>query len=204
MKKLLMMMMMVMGVSLAFVMPIMAAGDASAGKSKSAVCAACHGADGNSPSDMFPKLAGQGEGYLIKQLADFQSGVRNNAIMAPMVAALSEQDMADLAAYYAGNTVTPGAVSEDLLNAGKTLYRAGNKESGVPACMACHGPTGAGIPAAKWPALAGQYSAYIEAQLKAFAGGERSNDLNDMMRDIASKMTESEMKAVAAYAAGLH
>lgn len=183
---------------------VMAAGNASAGKSKAMMCAACHGADGNSPSDMFPKLAGQGEAYLVKQLIEFKSGVRSNAIMAPMAAGLSEQDMADVAAYYSSQTITPGAVSEDLVAAGQHIFRAGNKESGLPACMACHGPTGAGVPAAKWPALSGQYSAYVEAQLKSFAAGTRSNDPNSMMRDIASKMTAEEMTAVAAYVAGLH
>ncbi len=182
----------------------MAEGDASAGKGKAAVCAACHGMDGNSPTNMFPKLAGQGEAYLVKQLKEFKSGVRNNAVMAPMVAALSEQDMADLAAYYASQTTTPGAVSEELVEAGKQIFRAGNKESGLPACMACHGPTGAGVPAAKWPALAGQHAAYVEAQLNAFAAGTRSNDVNSMMRDIAGKMTAEEIKAVSAYVAGLH
>ena len=183
---------------------VMAEGDVAAGKDKSAICAACHGADGNSPSDMFPKLAGQGEAYLVKQLADFQSGARENAVMAPMVANLSEQDIEDLAAYYAYNKTTPGAASEDLFEAGQTVYRAGNKETAVPACMACHGPTGAGVPAAKWPALSGQYSAYIEAQLNAFANGTRSNDPNEMMRDIAAKMTAEEIKAVSNYVAGLH
>lgn len=182
----------------------MAAGDASAGKGKAAVCAACHGADGNSPSNLFPKLAGQGESYLVKQLQEFKSGARSNAVMAPMVAALSEQDMADLAAYYASNKTTPGAVSKELVEAGQQIFRAGNKETGLPACMACHGPTGAGVPAAKWPALAGQHSAYIEAQLQAFSAGTRSNDTNSMMRDIAGKMTEDEVKAVSAYVAGLH
>lgn len=190
--------------ALGSVAPAMAAGDASAGKGKAVACAACHGVDGNSPSDMFPKLAGQGEAYLAKQLVDFKSGARNNAVMAPMVANLSDQDIADLAAYYAGNKVALGAVSEDLLNAGKTLYRAGNKETAVPACMACHGPNGAGVPAAKWPALSGQHSTYVEAQLKAFADGSRENDPNKMMRDIASKMTADEMKAVSAYVSGLH
>jgi len=186
------------------VAPSMAAGDASAGKGKSAVCAACHGADGNSPTDMFPKIAGQGEAYLVKQLIEFKSGVRSNAVMAPMVAALTEQDMADLAAYYAGQNIAPAATSEDLVAAGQAIYRAGNKESGLPACMACHGPTGAGVPSAKWPALSGQHAAYIEAQLKSFAAGTRSNDPNDMMRDIAGKMTADEIKAVSNYVAGLH
>lgn len=190
--------------TLGAVAPSMAAGDASAGKGKAGLCATCHGADGNSPSDMFPKLAGQGEPYLVKQLQEFKSGVRNNAVMAPMVAALSDQDIADLAAYYAGQNTAPAATSEDLVVAGQTVYRAGNKESGVPACMACHGPTGAGVPSAKWPALSGQHAAYIEAQLKLFAAGTRNNDPSDMMRDIAGKMTADEMKAVASYVAGLH
>tara|TARA_R110001599_G_scaffold352871_4_gene589032 strand:+ start:26966 stop:27574 length:609 start_codon:yes stop_codon:yes gene_type:complete len=194
----------VIGMTLAMSASVMAAGNAAAGKTKAAMCAACHGADGNSPSDMFPKLAGQGEAYLVKQLIEFKSGVRSNAIMAPMAAGLSEQDMADVAAYYSSKKITPGAVSEDLLAAGQKIYRAGNKESGLPACMACHGPTGAGVPAAKWPALSSQHSAYIEAQLKSFADGTRSNDPNSMMRDIASKMKAEEMKAVAAYIAGLH
>ena len=185
-------------------MPVIAAGDASAGKGKAAVCAACHGADGNSPSNMFPKLAGQGESYLVKQMTEFKDGTRENAVMAPMVAALSEQDMADLAAYYVGNKVTEGGTPEGLVEAGQAVYRGGNKESGVPACMACHGPTGAGMPAAKWPALSGQHAAYLEAQLNAFASGVRNNDSNSMMRDIAAKMTADEIKAVSAYASGLH
>ncbi|MDO7597529.1 MAG: cytochrome c4 [Pseudomonadota bacterium] len=194
----------VIGVTLAMSTSLMAAGNVAAGKSKALMCAACHGADGNSSSDMFPKLAGQGEAYLVKQLIEFKSGVRSNAVMASMVAALSEQDMADIAAYYSSKTITPGAVSEDLAAAGQQIFRGGNKESGLPACMACHGPAGAGVPAAKWPALSGQHSAYVEAQLKSFAAGTRSNDPNSMMRDIASKMTADEMKAVAAYVAGLH
>jgi len=182
----------------------MAAGDVAAGKDKAVSCAACHGSDGNSPSDMFPKIAGQHEAYIVKQLADFKSEARKNAIMAPMVATLSEQDMADLGAFFASKKTTPGAVSEELLAAGQQVYRAGNKESGLPACMACHGPTGAGVPAAKWPALSGQYSKYIEAQLNAFADGSRDNDPNSMMRDIARKMTKDEIKAVSAYVSGLH
>jgi cytochrome c553 len=192
------------GVTLVIANPVMAAGEISAGKTKSAMCAACHGVDGNSPSDMFPKLAGQHESYIAKQLADFKSGERENAVMAPMTLSLSEQDMADLGAYYASKKITPGAISEELLEAGQAIYRAGNKETGVPACMACHGPTGAGMPAAKWPALSGQYSSYVEAQLQAFSNGARHNDANDMMTDIAKKMTADEMKAVSAYVAGLH
>ena len=185
-------------------LPSMAAGDASVGKGKSIMCAACHGADGNSPLNAFPKLAGQGEAYLVKQMKDFKSGARENAVMAPMVAALSEQDMADLAAFYASNTVTALATPEEMVEVGEQLYRGGNKESKVPACMACHGPTGAGVPAAAWPALSGQYAAYIEVQLTAFASGVRSNDANSMMRDIAKRLTAEEIKAVSHYVAGLH
>ncbi|MCB2425936.1 c-type cytochrome [Methylophaga pinxianii] len=181
-----------------------AAGDISAGKAKSAVCAACHGADGNSPSDMYPKLAGQHASYIYKQLVEFKSGERENAIMAPMAANLSEEDMADLAAYFSSQKTSPGAVSEDLLEQGKQIYRGGNSQSGVPACMACHGPNGSGMPAAKWPKLSAQYRAYTEAQLHAFAKGERHNDPNGMMRDIASKLTDEEIKAVSAYVSGLH
>ncbi len=188
---------------LSFNQSALAAGDASAGKSKAAVCAACHGADGNSPSDAYPKLAGQGEAYLLKQLMNFKSGERQNAFMAPMVAPLSEQDMADLAAYFSSQKILPGATPEEYIELGQSIYRGGNKESGVPACMACHGPNGSGMPAAKWPALSGQYSAYVEAQLKAFAAGDRNNDPSNMMGDIASRMTEEEMKAVSAYVSGL-
>jgi len=190
--------------SFGLISPIMAAGNAEAGKGKAAVCALCHGADGNSPMDMFPKIAGQGEAYLVKQMADFKSGERNNAVMAPMVATLSDEDMADLAAYFASKTISPAATSEGLVAAGEQLDRGGNKESAVPACMACHGPTGAGVPAAGWPALSGQYSVYIETQLKAFADGSRDNDANSMMRDIAARMTADEIKAVSSYVAGLH
>ncbi|MBE9532487.1 MAG: cytochrome c4 [Proteobacteria bacterium] len=194
----------VMGLALASTAATMAAGNASAGKDKAATCAACHGMDGNSPTNMFPKIAGQGEAYLVKQITEFKTGVRKNAMMAPMVAGLTDQDIADLSAYFASNKTTAGAVSEELVDAGQALYRGGNKESGVPACMACHGPTGAGVPAAGWPALSGQYPAYTEAQLKAFADGSRDNDSNSMMRDIAAKMTADEIKAVSSFVAGLH
>ncbi|WP_438970249.1 c-type cytochrome [Methylophaga sp.] len=193
----------VLGMALGMTSSAMAAGNVAAGKEKSAVCAACHGIDGNGLSDAYPKLAGQHEGYLVKQLMEFKSGARQNALMAPMVANLSEQDMADLAAYFASQKTTPGAVSEDLVAAGEQIYRGGNKETGVPACMACHGPNGNGIPAANWPKLSGQYNSYVETQLHAFANGDRNNSPNGMMADIASKMSEAEIKAVSAYVFGL-
>lgn len=193
----------VLGMAMSTSSMVMAAGDAAAGKGKAAVCAACHSTDGNSLSDAFPKLAGQHEGYIVKQLMDFKSGKRQNALMAPMVANLTEQDMADLAAYFASQKTAPGAVSEELLKAGEKIYRAGNKETGLPACMACHGPNGSGVPAANWPKLASQYNTYVETQLHAFAKGERANDPNSMMRDIAVKMTDEEIKAISAYVFGL-
>lgn len=182
----------------------MAAGDAGAGKTKSAACAACHGPDGNSVNPDWPKLAGQGAPYLQKQLADFKGGKRTNATMAPMAAPLSDQDVADLAAYFSSQKVKMGAADEALVDLGQKIYRGGNQASGVPACIGCHGPTGAGNPAAKFPSLSGQHSKYVMNQLNAFKSGARSNDPNKMMRDIAGKMTADEIKAVASYVQGLH
>jgi cytochrome c553 len=181
----------------------LAAGDAAAGKAKSATCAACHNADGNSANPQYPKLAGQGEGYLLKQLQDYKSGARVNAIMAGMVAPLSPQDMEDLSAYYASQQIARGAADPALAPVGEAIFRGGNLNSGVSACMACHGPNGAGIPAAKFPAIAAQHAEYTELQLKAFRAMERANDAGQMMRSIASKMTDPEIKAVSSYIQGL-
>ena len=185
-------------------LPSLAAGDIAAGKIISAQCAACHGVDGNSSEPSFPKLAGQGEGYLYKQLLNFASGTRESLIMGPMIADISAQGLADLSAYYALQKVTAGLVSESLIEQGQKLYRAGNKKTGVPACMSCHGPRGAGIPAAKWPALSGQHARYVEMQLDAFSQGDRNNDPNDMMRDISSRLSADEKKAVSAYISALY
>tara|TARA_B100000795_G_scaffold244582_1_gene209184 strand:+ start:1034 stop:1639 length:606 start_codon:yes stop_codon:yes gene_type:complete len=185
-------------------LPSFAAGDIAGGKVISAQCAACHGVDGNSSEPSFPKLAGQGEGYLYKQLLNFASGTRESLIMGPMVADISAKGLADLSAYYASMQSKPESVSEGLLELGQKLYRAGNKETGVPACMSCHGPRGAGIPAARWPALSGQHARYVEMQLEAFSQGDRNNDPNDMMRDTASRLSADEKKAVSAYISGLN
>lgn len=178
-------------------------GDPTAGKAKSATCAACHGMDGNSNNPEWPSLAGQHEGYLYKQLKNFKSEKRVNASMAPMVAPLSEQDMADLAAYFASQTRKPGEADETQVELGEKIYKGGNNASGVAACAACHGPTGSGNPAANFPSLASLDPVYLENQLKAFSKGERYNDAGQMMRNIASKMTEEEMKAVSEYISGL-
>lgn len=180
------------------------AGDAEAGKSKSVVCQACHALDGNSPLAMYPKIAGQQESYLVTQITAFRDKKRNDPLMAPMVANLSDQDIEDLAAYFAGQAIKHGAVSKDLLDLGQQVYRGGNLDSSVPACMSCHGPKGVGNGPAGWPALAGQYPEYVVKQLRAYAKGERTGDPNDMMSDIAARLNDAEIEAVANYVAGLH
>ena len=180
------------------------AGDAAAGKKIAAACGACHGADGNSAAPTFPKIAGLGEKYLLKQLKDFKSGARNNAIMAGQVAALSEGQMSDLAAYFASQKRSVGYAAKDKVAGGEKVYRAGNQATGVPACLACHGADGNGMSAAGFPALGGQHADYIKAQLMAFQTDARANDANEVMRDIAKKMSNKEIDEVAAYIQGLH
>jgi cytochrome c553 len=182
---------------------VLAAGNAEAGKNKAAACVACHGADGNSLVPAFPTIAGQHASYIVKQLAEFKDGTRANPTMAPMAAPLSEEDMADLGAYFAEQPRKGEPEDPAAGEIGKLIYEGGNLESGVPACMACHGPNGSGNPAAKFPALAGQKAAYNEAQLKAFRAGERANDMNKMMREAARMLTDAEIKAVSAYMQGM-
>jgi cytochrome c553 len=188
-------------------------GDAAAGKSKSAVCGACHGPDGNSMVPNFPNLAGQGAPYALKQLQDIKSGARPVPEMAGIVAGLSDQDMADLAAYYSSQTVKVGAADPALVALGEKLYRGGNSASGVSACSACHGANGQGMAQAGFPALSGQHAAYTEAQLKAFraagredAEGKRRNNDGDtmMMQATAARLSDNEIKALASYINGLH
>lgn len=172
------------------------------------VCAACHMADGNSTQAANPKLAGQIPEYLYKQLSNFKpqgsnKPERENAIMAGMVASLSDADMHNIAAYYAAQTLQPAAASDKALAAlGQKIYRGGNLQTGVAACAGCHGPTGAGMPA-QYPRLSGQFAEYIEAQLKAFRAGTRGNDPNGMMRGVSERMTDREIRAVSEYVAGL-
>jgi cytochrome c553 len=174
------------------------------------VCVACHMADGNSTQPENPKIAGQFPDYLYKQLTNFKpqggnKAARENPIMAGMVANLSDGDMRSLAAYFSGQSLRPAAAAADdknLAALGQAIYRGGNLKTGVAACAGCHGPTGAGIPK-QYPRIAGQFAQYIEAQLKAFRSGARANDPNGMMRGVAARMTDQEIKAVAQYAAGL-
>lgn len=179
-------------------------GNATAGQKKAATCAACHGADGNSVSPQFPKIAGQNYNYIVEQLENFKSGKRKNAIMAPMAAPLSTQDMKDLAAWFSSQTVKPGEADPSLVKAGESVYRGGDATAGVPACAACHGPDGAGNPPMKIPQLAGQYAAYVIAQLQAYASGQRTTDPHKMMETIASRLTPAQIQAVASYIQGLH
>lgn len=181
---------------------------AKAKQTAETICAACHAADGNSQLSANPKIAGQHADYLFKQLREFKSwdgkpAVRDNAVMGAMVAGLDEADMKGLAVYFAGQKLVPEAAKNlDTVERGQKIWRAGIPSKGVPACAACHGPAGTGLPA-QYPALAGQFAEYTEAQLKAFRDEVRANDPNKMMRMIAIKMTDPEIKAVADYAAGL-
>jgi cytochrome c553 len=168
------------------------------------VCVACHGADGNSPVAANPKLASQHPDYLNKQLTNFKSGERKNPIMTGMVAALTPEDMKNLAAYFGGQKQAPAAAKDKALaEQGEKIYRGGIAAMGVPACSGCHGPAGSGIPA-MFPRLAGQHGEYIETQLKTFRNGERANDPGKMMQMVAMKMSDQDIKAVAEYITGLH
>ena len=180
------------------------AADPAKGKTLAASCAACHGADGNSVNPVWPKIAGQHAEYIFKQLKDFKDGVRVNAQMAPMVAALSEEDMADIAAHFSTQKVKRGAANPELIELGEKIYRAGDTESGVAACMACHGPNGAGNPGAQYPSLYGQHAEYTKLQLNAFKAGERNNDTNEVMQSVAGPMTSEQIEAVSEYIQGLH
>lgn len=178
-----------------------AAGDAAAGKTKAAACAACHMADGNSMIPNFPKIAGQHEAYVVKQLTEFKAGTRKDATMFGMTAALSEQDMADIAAFFATQSTSIGTADADKAATGKKLYQGGNKETGLAACMACHGPGGKGNAGAMFPSLRGQHAAYTIKQLKEFRSGVRTNV---MMNDIAAKMSDAEIDSAAEFIQGLH
>lgn len=168
------------------------------------VCAACHSADGNSTAAANPKLAGQHPEYLVKQLAEYKEGkTRKNAVMAGFAAALSPEDMRNVAAYYASQAPKEGAArNAATVRLGERIFRGGVAEKGIAACAGCHGPTGSGIPA-QYPRIAGQWAEYTKAQLVAFRAGERANDPGGMMRGVAAKMSDREIDAVADYIAGL-
>lgn len=184
----------------------LAAGNADAGKAKSAVCSACHGVQGISSIAVNPNLAGQVPGYISEQLAAFKSGERSNAIMAGQVVALTDEDMADLDAYYA--SLVPNVevkLTEDdkaLAEEGAKIYRGGFAERGISACMSCHGPSGHGIPK-NYPRVSAQHKGYLEQSLLDYKKGDRKG-YNDIMPSIAFGLSELQIKQLAAYMAGLN
>ncbi|MFJ4375710.1 c-type cytochrome [Pseudomonas japonica] len=180
-------------------------GDAAAGQAKTAVCGACHSPDGNSMAPNFPKLAGQGERYLIKQLNDIKSGKRTVLEMTGLLTNLNDQDFADIAAYFASQKGSVGAADPALVERGRALFNGGDLQKGLPACTGCHSPNGAGLAAAGFPHLGGQHAQYIDKQLTDFREGNRVNDGDaTTMRTIASKLSNKDIQALASYIQGLH
>jgi len=184
-----------------------AEGDAAAGQAKSAICAACHGVDGNSAVPNWPKLAGQHASYMERQTALIQSGARPVPEMMGIVAAMSEQDFSDIAAYFSSQTNNGGVADESIAALGQRIYRAGNAETGVPACMSCHGPAGEGNPLAGYPALAGQHSMYTAKMLTGFRNGDNwgeDDGPSHIMNGSAANMTDEEITAVSSFIQGLY
>lgn len=193
-------------------------GDATAGQAKAGACAACHGLDGNSSDAQYPKLASQQERYIARQLALFKTGERENPIMMPMASALSPQDMRDIGAYFSSQKVLPGVADDTVIKTGpnqgkkfymvgEQIYRGGDATRGIPACMACHGPTGAGNPGPAYPNLAGQHAPYVVARLTAFHDGlvlGHGDYANSVMAGVAKNLTSEEIQALATYVEGLH
>ena len=180
------------------------AADIQAGKAKSAACAGCHGADGNSISGTWPSLAGQHASYLVKQLKDYKTGARDNATMKGMAGILAtEQDMQDVAAYFQSQKLKSVKFDDKLIAKGESIFRGGIADASVPACMACHSPDGRGNAPAVWPSLRGQQPDYLASQLKMFRDGSRANDAGKTMRNVAARMSDAEISAVSAYIAGI-
>ena len=190
---------------------VWAQGSIEAGKAKSQTCVACHGADGNSLLGMYPSLAGQHAKYIEKQLKDLKLGMtsggkqgRYDPVMSAMAMPLNEQDMADLAAYYASLPLAHNTTPEDVVEQGKALYAAGDAQRGLAACIACHGPRGNGTELSGFPKISGQHADYIKLQLEKFRDGNRGNDKNEMMRDVAKKLTDEDIDVLSKYVGGLH
>ncbi len=194
----------------------LAVGDVALGQAKAATCIGCHGVNGNSMIPNFPKLAGQSEAYLLKQLREFKNHDRTDATMAGMVAPLTDADMKNISAYYAAQAVTPGTPKPGAnIALGEKIYRGGKKDTGVTACIACHGPQGKGVPAAGFPVLSSQHAVYVAKQLKLFRQDSinaqtganepsRANDYEGMMINFTKSLTNEEIDAVSEYIAGLH
>lgn len=181
------------------------AGSASAGQSKTTVCAACHGVDGNSVTPDWPSLAGQNEAYIVRQLQAYRDHERQDVGMQQFAMSLSDQDMHDIGAYYASQTLVPKGADPELVDLGQRIYRGGVPDRNIAACIACHGPTGRGNAPAAFPRINGQHAPYLQKTLQAYAAGDRRSDSekNEMMRNIAEHLLENEIQAVASYIQGL-
>lgn len=180
-------------------------GSVEDGKGKALTCTACHGPEGNSVNPLWPNIAGQNAPYVQAQLKAFKAGERQDPLMTSQAMLLSDEDMADLAVYFEGLPMAAQAVKDPSSVAlGESLYRGGNLETGVAACLACHGPSGDGNPAAKYPALRGQHADYIAKQLRDYASGARTSDgKTRVMRDIAARLGDDEIAAISSYVQGL-
>ena len=196
----------IFGGSLAAVSAGAQEGSVEAGRAKSITCAACHGADGNSVTPDWPMLAGQHASYIVRQLRAFKNGERVDVTMKPFADLLSEQDMLDVAAYFSTQTPTPKGADPTLVGLGQQIYRGGVPDRGIAACIACHGPDGAGNPLAAYPRVSGQHAAYVTRTLNAYAAGDRRSDvdLNQMMRNVAGLLFEDEIRALSSYVQGLN
>lgn len=183
--------------------PALAAGSKEAGQAKAATCSACHGMDGNSVNPEWPNLAGQHPTYIATQLKAFKAGDRQNPLMSPMAMILSDEDMADLAAYFSSQAARGGETDPSKLKSGQRVYRSGKPDSQVMACAGCHGPAGRGNAPAAYPSIQGQHATYVAAQLRAYKSGARGTDPNQMMRNVAAALSEDEIDAVASYVQGL-
>lgn len=184
-----------------------AEGDAAAGQQKAATCAACHGVDGNSTVPNWPKLAGQHPDYLVRQTTLIRDGARPVPEMQALVASLDAQDIEDLSAYFSQQTPNPAVADESLVAAGEALYRGGNAEEGIPACIACHGPAGEGIPMAGYPRVSGQHATYTASMLNKFRAGDtwgEDDSQSQVMVGVARYLTDAEIEAVASYIQGLY
>jgi cytochrome c553 len=181
-------------------------GDATAGAAKSAICGACHGVDGNPPTSQYPKLAGQNENYIARQIELMKDNKRANPVMMGFIATLSVQDMHDIGAYFASKSSLPGVTDAKYVATGEKYYRGGDADYRLPACMACHGPDGRGNPGAMYPQLAGQYADYITAKLKDYRSGKGFSDdeHGKIMTVVAKPLSDDDIAALASYVEGLH
>ena len=182
-------------------------GDPAAGRTKAGVCSACHGPDGNSTNPIWPKLAGQNAKYIEQQTHAIKSQERDNpaaATMRPLVVGLSDDDIRDIAAYYAAQAGTAENAAPEQVELGQRLYRGGDADAGIPACMSCHGPAGRGNALAGYPMVSGQHGVYTAEQLRAYRAGTRATDQNEMMRTVAKRLSDTQIDALASYMSGLH